>query len=121
MPSSDTQWKTGQSGNPKGAPKKSRRFTAILERSLSKTVVLRDGSKVPGKRYIADIIRQALTSNRIILADGSECILKSDEIIDLLRWVYKHLDGDVKQEMDVTSAGEALVVKIVKGVSFDDI
>lgn len=86
-------WKPGQSGNPNGRPKKKRALTDVLERSLSHAVVLPDGTKINGKRYIADLIRQGLTTGAIVLASGETITVGTEDFFILLKFIYNHIDG----------------------------
>ena len=111
-------WAKGQSGNPRGRPKKPRQLTTQLETELSRTVELADGTKISGKRYAASIIRQAITYGEVTLANGKTMELTPDDIIALLRWAYAQVDGPPKHEVDVTSGGEPITVVNV-GVDMD--
>ena len=103
-------WTKGQSGNPRGRPKKPRQLTTQLERELSRPVMLADGTKINGKRYVASIVRQAIESGEIKLANGNTIQLSPDDVLGVLRWAYNQIDGPPKAELDVTSGGEPIQV-----------
>lgn len=105
-------WKPGQSGNLRGAPKKPRRFTAALERALSRSVTLADGTKVSGKAYVAGIIAQAVEKGSVELANGNTMDLPPQEVLKLVQWAYTHIDGPPKAELDVTSGGKPIVINL---------
>jgi hypothetical protein len=115
-----TQWEKGQSGNPKGRPKKQRALTRVLQLELSRRYQMADGTFVEGKRYIARIIRQALSNGIIELANGAVITLAADDIIKLLQWSYQHIDGAPIQEIDVSN-DQPFVVQIVTGVKHEDL
>lgn len=103
----------GQSGNPNGRPLKSRALTAILEAEGSKTVETSDGKKVARKRLMAQNLWKAVTEGKMLFADGSEIVLSPDDIFALTQFIYKHIDGPPQQNVDVTSGGEKIVVRLM--------
>jgi len=110
-------WVKGQSGNPAGRPPKKRLMTRALERSLSRSVLLPDGRKITGKRYVADLVRQAMEKGEVTLANGIIMTLDPDDVIALLRWAFSQIDGPPQSEVDVTSLGEKITFIEVERVS----
>jgi hypothetical protein len=101
-------WLPGQSGNPKGRPKKDRALTAILEAAGSKTVILGDGSHVTRKRLMADMLWRAVQEGEIVLPGGKKMIIAPNDWFDTVQFLYKHIDGPPVQGLDVTSGGEKI-------------
>jgi len=114
-----TSWKPGTTGNPRGAPKKPRRFTAALERVLSRSVILANGTKVSGKDYVASIIAQAVEKGSVELANGTIMDLPPQEVLKLVQWAYSHVDGPPKAEMGIDLQGN-LNVRLDWGDNADD-
>lgn len=109
--SKPTSWKPGQSGNPNGRPPKSRALTAILETALNKTIPgsPQAESKVSRKRLLAEHIAEFVTTGRVTLPDNR--VLEAESVTDWLtavKWLYQHVDGPPRTELDVTSGGEQL-------------
>jgi len=92
-------FKQGQSGNPAGRPKKKRALTQALESSLSKTVTLPDGTRINGKRYLAGLAHQAITTGKITLANGNELILQPEEMLMFWKFYFSQIDGPPPQEL----------------------
>jgi hypothetical protein len=102
-------FKKGQSGNPNGRPQKSRALTAILEAEGSKTEVMSDGKHVARKRLMARNLWDAVTTGKMkFVGNEAEIVLTPDDIIALIQFLYKHIDGPPVQNLDVTSGGEKL-------------
>jgi hypothetical protein len=107
----------GQSGNPNGRPPKTRALTDLLEKAGRKTVIV-DGRKVARNRFLADAIWQAITERKVTLPGGSELLVGPDDWWDAVQFLYKHVDGPPKAELDVTSNGN--VIKVSIGDESDD-
>jgi Holliday junction resolvase len=103
----------GQSGNPKGRPKKDRALTNMLERAGSATIEF-NGANVSGKRLIGLLAWQGLTTGEIKFPDGKILKLSPQDWKDLLKWIYGQVDGPPKQDLDVNLKSEEIVVRLVK-------
>ena len=56
---------------------------------------------------------EGLTTGIITFPDGKLLTLSPTDWKDLLKWIYAHVDGPPKAELDVTSGGERLEVVYV--------
>jgi hypothetical protein len=104
-------FRKGQSGNPNGRPPNERVLTKILERALSKTEE-RDGSRVARKRIMADMAAEAVINGKVTFPDGAVLELGPKEWVDFVQWVYKHVDGPPRQEVDMTSGGQPIEISV---------
>lgn len=114
------QFQKGQSGNPKGRPKKERTLSRMLENGGKSRV----GPKgETAQRMMVQRVWEGITQGMIRfpdLPDGTPNFIALDaaEWTRLAKLVYDQVDGPPKAELDVTSAGEKLPVifQIVEGV-----
>lgn len=100
MGKSNTTWQKGQSGNPKGGPKKNRALTAILERAGNQTLDV-GGERISGKRLIARLAWEVATKGEATLPSGRMLVVAPADWFDVVKWIYTHIDGPAKQSMDV--------------------
>lgn len=106
-------WKPGESGNPNGRPLKNRALTTILEQAGNKTVLDKATDKrAARKRILARLVWQLATEGKVILPNGTGLELDPEDWIGLVKWIYQHIDGPPKSEMDLTSGGEKIIVTI---------
>lgn len=106
MPKTATTWQKGTSGNPNGRPPKNRTLTAILERAGNAKVGV---DEVAAKKIVADLLWEAASTGRVIFPNGTEKWLDIQEWTGVVRFIYQHIDGPPKSELDVTSNGETLM------------
>lgn len=85
-------FKPGQSGNPKGRPKKDRALTAILERAGSRTVEI-DGKAVSGRQLMARQVWEGITTGEVTFPGGKKLQLSPQDWKDFVKWAYSHIDG----------------------------
>ena len=101
----------GQSGNPNGRPPKNRALTDLLEAAGNQTIE-RDGKKIARKRIVASLAWELLTTGETVLPNGQALKLAPQDWIGLYKWIYQHIDGPPKAEIDVTSDGKPMVIEV---------
>lgn len=115
-----SRWKPGESGNPSGRPPKNRALTDLLEKAGSKTIEI-DGKPISGKRILARLAWDLAVTGKATFPDGTSLALDPSDWLGLVKWIYTHIDGPPRAELDVTSDGEKLsFIEIVHEVNPDE-
>ncbi|MFA5716041.1 MAG: hypothetical protein WC998_09885 [Candidatus Paceibacterota bacterium] len=98
----------GNRNNPNGRPPKNRALTAMLETALGKTRLYNEKS-VSGKKILADLVSEVVITGRLKFPnDKTESIISVKDWIEFVKWLYIHIDGSVKTDIDVTSNGKTI-------------
>jgi Family of unknown function (DUF5681) len=109
MSKTHTSYPPGKSGNPNGRPTKKRALTEILERTGAATTEI-DGKRMSGKRLVAHLLWQAATTGTVQFPGDEESrTIATEDWIGVVKFIYSHVDGPPKSEMDITSGGEPLL------------
>ena len=74
-----------------------------------------------GKRLMAQMLWQIATTGKATFPDGTVLEASPRDVMDIWKWLYAHIDGPPRAELDVTSGGETMAVKIVSGVDVSDL
>ena len=101
------KFKQGQSGNPNGRPPKNRALTDLLEAAGNQTIE-RGGKNVARKRVVASLAWELLTTGETELPNGVTLKLAPQDWVGLYKWIYQHIDGPPKTELDITSGNQPL-------------
>lgn len=92
-------------------------MTEVLQRTLSKRVMLSDGTSLPGKQYIANLVKQALETGAITLANGVVMAVSPDDILMLYKFVFAQVDGS--PPTNLIHSGDIDNPVIIRTVGFD--
>ena len=105
-------WKPGQSGNPVGRRPKERPLTKILETAGSKTVDDQD-KRVSRKQVLARLVWEVATTGKALMPDGTTLQVDPKDWFDVTKFIYQHIDGPPKTNLDITSGGETINIKVI--------
>jgi len=106
-------FKAGQSGNPKGRPLKNRTLTGILEKAGNLKQDMGNAA-VTRKQLLADLLWQAATTGTVTFPDGFVRTLDIQDWSGVVKFIYQHIDGPPKAEVDITSGGDPLFITLDK-------
>lgn len=99
-------FKKGESGNPSGRPLKNRTLTAILERAGGRKKVY--SPDVAPRRLVAELLWQAAATGVVTFPDGTIRAFDAQDWMGVVKFIYQHIDGPPKSEVDITSNGETV-------------
>jgi hypothetical protein len=101
MSNEATQFQPGQSGNPKGAPKRNWTWSGVLEKALKKRD--KETGKTLKELVSAALIREARKGNTLAIKE-----------------IMNRMDGMPKQETDITTGGKPLIIFDIDGKTNDN-
>lgn len=103
----------GESGNPKGRPKKDRALTAMLEAAGARTVDAEDGRASLRKLAIQGVW-EAVTEGRVRFRSGAEMPLYSKDYVELVKFLFTHIDGPAKTVVEQRGDPDApLTIRVI--------
>lgn len=104
----------GQSGNAKGRPPKNRALSTILEKAGNGKHKVGD-REVAAKTLLADLLWEAAATGKVTFPDADEAAqIDIQDWIGIAKFLYAQIDGPPKAELDITSGGESLLIKMDK-------
>jgi hypothetical protein len=72
-----------------------------------------DGSKVARKRLMARYLWEAVSTGEIRFPDGKVIVLSPDDVLAIIQFLYKHIDGPPISQVDVTSGGNTIQIEYI--------
>lgn len=85
-------------------------MTTILETTLSKKATNSAGVQLARKQLLAELMSEFVTTGRATMPDGRVLDAAPKDWIETVKWVYTHIDGPPKQEIEQSGG---LTIKVV--------
>jgi len=112
----------GNNHNPRGRPPKSRALTTILEAALAKPITVEragGATRQAGNRVLAALVVELVTTGSATLPGGKVLEAAPKDWIETVKWIYGHIDGPPKAELELSGALEMLKGYTTKDASPD--
>lgn len=106
--------------NPVAGAIKGRALTDILK-SIGEEVIefVDEEGRVLGeiqkKEAMARIVWEAALKGRVVTVNGGEKSLGARDVMDLIKWLYAHIDGPPKQEVSITDENDGVTFELTSG------
>jgi hypothetical protein len=85
-------------------------MTTILETALARKRPTTDGALLPRKQILAELMAEFVTTGRATMPDGRVLDAAPKDWIETVKWIYAHIDGPAKQEIEQSGG---LTIKVV--------
>jgi hypothetical protein len=85
-------------------------MTTILETALSRKTTNAAGTALARKQLLAELMSEFVTTGRATMPDGRVLDAAPRDWIETVKWVYTHIDGPAKQEIEQSGG---LTIKVV--------
>lgn len=85
-------------------------MTAILETALSRKATRADGTQTARKHLLAELMTEFVTTGAATMPDGKVLEASPKDWIETAKWIYTHIDGPPRQEVEATGG---ITIKIV--------
>jgi hypothetical protein len=85
-------------------------MTTILEAALARKTTNAAGAQLARKQLLAELMSEFVTTGRATMPDGRVLDAAPKDWIETVKWVYTHIDGPAKQEIEQTGG---LTIKVV--------
>ena len=85
-------------------------MTTILETALAKRTQNAAGLTIARKQLLAELMSEFVTTGRATMPDGRVLDAAPKDWIETVKWVYTHIDGGAKQEIEQSGG---LTIKVV--------
>lgn len=85
-------------------------MTTILETALSRKMPTAAGGLLARKQILAELMSEFVTTGRATMPDGRVLDAAPKDWIETVKWVYTHIDGPPKQEIEQSGG---LTIKVV--------
>jgi hypothetical protein len=105
----------GNQNNPRGRPPKNRALTTMLEAALSK----KTANGQAGNKVLAALVVELVTTGIATLPGGKVMEAAPRDWLETVKWIYTHVDGPPKAELELSGALEMLKGYTTKDVSPD--
>jgi hypothetical protein len=101
----------GKTNNPNGRPPKERSLTNLLDKALAHTVLV-DGKPINGKRVLAQLVTDVLTTGRLKFPGDTEAsVISVKDWLEFTKWAYQYMEPPVSRQ-ELTGAGGGPVVVV---------
>lgn len=105
----------GRTNNPNGRPPKSRALTDLLVNAVSRPISLPDGKRAAGKRVLASLVADVLTTGRLRFPNDTEdSIISVKDWLEFVKWFYGYVEPPVQRNEHTGADGGAIKVIRVK-------
>lgn len=85
-------------------------MTAILEAALARKAPSASGAMVARKQMLAEHMAEFVTTGTVTMPDGKVLEASPKDWIETAKWVYAHIDGAPKQDVDMSGGVTIRVV-----------